>query len=329
MVDVADKAVTERRATARGRVDCAAAAAKRLAAGTLPKGDGLAVAKVAGLMAAKRTADLIPLCHPLGLDGAAVELTVGESGVEIEATIRSTGRTGVELEALTAVAVAGLTVIDMIKAVDRSARLTQVRVVAKSGGRSGSWVEPPGGSGLAPLSPPQRSDPAVGRPWAAGYVVVSDRCASGRTVDRTGPVLAAALERVGADSVVGTVVADEPTAIRGAVRAWLAAGLRLVVTSGGTGVGPRDVTPEALAPLFDKALPGVAELIRERGRRSTGLAVLGRSVAGVVGQAVLVALPGSPAAAADGVAALAEVLPHLLDQLAGGDHGHVPGGGPA
>jgi cyclic pyranopterin phosphate synthase len=142
MVDVSGKAVTVREATARGMVLLSVAAVEALRDGTVPKGDALAVARVAGLQAAKKAPDLIPLAHPVAVHGVAVELNVVAAGVEISATVRTADRTGVEMEALTCVAVAALALIDMVKAVDRTARITDVRVVAKSGGRSGDWTGP-------------------------------------------------------------------------------------------------------------------------------------------------------------------------------------------
>lgn len=144
MVDVTAKAVTARTATARGRVEVSAEVIGLLRGEGVPKGDALAVARIAGIMAAKRTPDLIPLCHPLAIGGVEVDLFVdappGERGaVVISATVRTADRTGVEMEALTAVSVAALTVVDMVKAADKLARITDVEVVAKSGGKSGDW----------------------------------------------------------------------------------------------------------------------------------------------------------------------------------------------
>jgi len=142
MVDVSGKAVTVRRATARGRVLLSAEAVSALRGGTVPKGDALAVARIAGLQAAKRTPDLVPLAHPVAVHGVSVELDVVDDGVDVAATVLTADRTGVEMEALTSVTVAALALIDMIKAVDKRARITDVRVVAKSGGRSGDWTAP-------------------------------------------------------------------------------------------------------------------------------------------------------------------------------------------
>ncbi len=142
MVDVSDKDVTSRTATARGAVIMAPETLQIITEGRAKKGDVLAVARLAGIMAAKRTPDLIPLCHPLALSKVAVELTPNpaESRVEIEATVKVTGRTGVEMEALTAVSAAALTVYDMVKAVDKAMRLTDIRLIHKDGGRSGEYV---------------------------------------------------------------------------------------------------------------------------------------------------------------------------------------------
>ncbi|KRB80055.1 molybdenum cofactor biosynthesis protein MoaC [Nocardioides sp. Root190] len=140
MVDVSAKDVTRRVAQASGRVLVSAEVVGLLRGEGVPKGDALAVARIAGIMAAKQTPALIPLCHPLSISGVTVELSVADDAVEITATVKTTDRTGVEMEALTAVAVAGLTVVDMVKAVDKGAVITDVRVESKSGGKSGDWA---------------------------------------------------------------------------------------------------------------------------------------------------------------------------------------------
>lgn len=142
MVDVTAKQPTVRAATARGFVRCTTDVVAALRDGTVPKGDVLAVARVAGIQAAKKTPDLLPLAHVIGVHGASVDLAVTDDGVQIEATVRTADRTGVEMEALTAVAVAALTVVDMVKGLDRSTSIEHVRIVAKEGGRSGSWTRP-------------------------------------------------------------------------------------------------------------------------------------------------------------------------------------------
>lgn len=152
MVDVSGKDVTTRVAVAAGRVLVSARVVALLRGQGVPKGDALGVARVAGIMAAKRTPDLVPLCHPLAISGVTVDLEVDDDAVEITATVRTTDRTGVEMEALTAVSVAALTVVDMVKAVDKAAVITDVRVLSKTGGKSGDWSRPasPDSSAVAP-----------------------------------------------------------------------------------------------------------------------------------------------------------------------------------
>jgi cyclic pyranopterin phosphate synthase len=147
MVDVSDKSVTAREAVAAGRVLVSDAVVELLRGEGVPKGDALGVARVAGIMAAKRTPDLVPLCHPIAITGVSVDLSVEDGAVAITARVRTTDRTGVEMEALTAVAVAGLALVDMVKAVDKSAAITDVRVLSKSGGRSGDWSREDTGHG--------------------------------------------------------------------------------------------------------------------------------------------------------------------------------------
>jgi len=140
MVDVSAKQVTAREARASARVLVSSQVVGLLRGEGVPKGDALAVARVAGILAAKRTPDLVPLCHPVAISGVALDLEVADEGVHISAAVRTTDRTGVEMEALTAVSVAALTIYDMVKGLDRSAVITDLRVEAKSGGRSGDWA---------------------------------------------------------------------------------------------------------------------------------------------------------------------------------------------
>ncbi|KAA9085179.1 cyclic pyranopterin monophosphate synthase MoaC [Microbacterium radiodurans] len=142
MVDVTEKVPTVRSATARGFVRCAPEVVAALRDGSVPKGDVLAVARIAGISAAKRTPDLLPLAHVIGVHGAVLDLSVGDAGVEVEATVRTADRTGVEMEALTAVSVAALAIVDMVKALDKATSIESVRIVRKTGGKSGDWIRP-------------------------------------------------------------------------------------------------------------------------------------------------------------------------------------------
>lgn len=340
MVDVGAKPVTARSAEASGRVLVSAEVLALLrGGGGVPKGDALAVARLAGLQAAKRTPDLVPLAHPVAVHGVEVEVTPDDRGVLLHATVRTADRTGIEMEALTCVAVAGLALIDMVKAVDRHAVLTDVQVVAKSGGRSGDWRLAPADAAVpvaAPVADPAPAAvpatvtapvPADGTagvrqgPRRAQVVVASTRAAAGAYADRSGPVLAEGLRGLGFAVAPVRVVADGP-AVGEALRAALAEGPDLVVTSGGTGLAPSDRTPEQTLPLLDATVPGLAEAVRARGvAAGVPAAVLSRGVAGVAGRTLVVNVAGSTGAARDAVAVLGEVLGHAVDQLrGGGDH---------
>lgn len=328
MVDVSGKDVTSRRAVAQGRYVTRPDVIALLRDDALPKADVLTTARLAGISGAKRTSDLIPLCHPLPLDVVTVDLELDETSVVITAIASTTGRTGVEMEALTAVAVAGLTLHDMIKAVDPAGQLTDIGLVEKTGGARGHWIrdesgrEPDESTRQPSAASPRDDDSAHGdrtiRPRTAAVVVVSTRSAAGSRADTTGPLIASWLVDRGF-AVDGVEIVSDADVEQGLLRAWATAPA-VVLTTGGTGVSPTDRTPEAAAALLDTELPGLAEAIRARGLVSTPMSALSRSVAGIAGGTVIVTLPGSPGGVRDGLAVLGEVLEHLVDQLAGGDH---------
>lgn len=301
MVDVGGKAVTQRTATASGRLVTRPDVIELVRGDNLPKADVLATARIAGILGAKRTSELIPLCHQLPLSSVKVDFTFGESSIGITVTARTTGQTGVEMEALTAVAIAGLTLHDMIKAVDPAAVLTDVKLEDKTGGKHGHWT---------------REGSTTVRPGTAAVLVASTAGAVGNREDTTGPIIRDWLTAQGyvVDEVRIVGDADIADGIANAV----ATGPAVLITTGGTGMSPTDRTPEATLAVLDREIPGIAEAIRARGLAKTPKASLSRGVAGTSNGTVIVNLPGSPGGVADGLDVLGEVLGHLVAQVAGG-----------
>ena len=299
MADVSGKPPTRREARASGRVVMLPETIALLRQEELPKGNVLATAKIAAIQAAKQTSALIPLCHQLNLSWVEIEFSIGEECIDIAATVVTRESTGVEMEALTAVSVAALTIYDMCKAVDKTMEITGVRLDRKTGGKSSFKTEY--------------------RPRAA-ILVMSDSIAAGRGTDRSGAILREGLEKAGCAVEALSIVPDDPAEIVATVEKWIESGVELIVTSGGTGLGPRDLTIEALAPKFTRRLPGVEQALFQWGQGKVRTAMLSRLAAGLIGNTVVVCLPGSAGAAKDALEALVPGLFHAFPMLKGEGH---------
>ncbi|QKT14232.1 MULTISPECIES: bifunctional molybdenum cofactor biosynthesis protein MoaC/MoaB [unclassified Rhodococcus (in: high G+C Gram-positive bacteria)] len=309
MVDVSAKADTTRIAVAAGELVTTPEVVALVRADDMPKADVLSTARIAGIAGAKKTSELIPLCHQLALSSVKVEFGFTDTSITIEATAKTKGPTGVEMEALTAVAVAGLTLHDMVKAVDPAATLDGVRLLTKEGGKRGQWRR----DDATPTAAATVTDVRAG---SATVLVASTGGARGTRPDTTGPAIVGWLETRG-HTVRGPLVYADADIAAGLADA-LSDAPALVITTGGTGASPTDATPEATLAVLDRQLPGLAEAMRRRGTEVTPHASLSRGVAGLVGRTVVVNLPGSPGGVKDGLSVLDPVLDHLLAQVAGG-----------
>ena len=323
MVDVSAKAESKRTAIARSVVHISASTLELLKAKALPKGDVLTVAQIAGIMAAKRTSEFIPMCHPLALTHTDVRFLVRDEppSVLIEASASTSDRTGVEMEAIIGAQIAAATIYDMVKAVQKDVVIGDTRLILKSGGKSGLFkVEDPllftvDASPLpAPHPLPEKWE---GEGLACAVVTLSDKGYAGEREDKSGPALMAMLEGLNPAKVQNFILPDDPAALRALVKKLASLGWGLIVTTGGTGLSPRDTTPEALIPELDRRLPGFEQVMFAEGLKHTPNAVLSRCLAGTLGRSMVIALPGSHKAATENLSAIRPILPHALDKLNG------------
>ena len=302
MRDISAKTSTLRTATAEATLKVAPATLACIRRQEAPKGDPLPVAKVAAIQAAKQTSQLIPYCHPVAIEHATVDFTLGEETITVTATVTAVHKTGVEMEALTAASVAALTLYDMLKMIDESMEILGVRLLAKRGGKTD----------FRTLEP---------HALRAAVLVLSDSVAAGTAEDRSGRLIVERLEREGFTVADYRVIPDDAALITRTVRDYAdAERVDLVLTTGGTGMGPRDHTPEALREVIERDIPGIAEALRGYGQARTPYAMLSRSIAGIRGATVVVALPGSPRGVGDALQALFPGLLHAFAMLRGEGH---------
>lgn len=297
MKDVSHKFDTLREALAEAFLACDAEALLRLKEGRCDKGDALNFARAAGILAAKRTSDLIPLCHPLPIWHSDVTYTFEAEGVRISASAKTIAPTGVEMEALTAASVAALTIYDMLKPHTDTLEIRSVKLCRKTGGKSDR----------------RNRLPAAARTF---LLTVSDAVAKGKKEDAAGRAVAARLAAITEVKLDGhEVLADDEAAVRARVKGAIDGGAELVLVVGGTGLVRTDRTIEAIRPLLEREVPGIMEAARAHGQRRTPKAMLSRGIAGVSGGALVVTLPGSTRGAEESCDALFPAVLHALTLL--------------
>jgi molybdenum cofactor biosynthesis protein MoaC len=269
---------------------------------TVPKGDPLEVAKIAAVQAAKNTSGIIPYCHPLSLDHVGVELTLDEETVRIEVSVKAIHRTGVEMEAITAASVAALTVFDMVKMFNPDAEIRDLRILEKRGGKTQFGAIDPGKIKSAVL-------------------VLSDSAAKGVKEDRSGKAIVERLEGAGIPVADYCIIPDDREGVVAKLVEYAdRMRLDLVLCTGGTGIGPRDLAPEALEEVMDREMPGIPEALRAYGQERTPFAMLSRGRAGLRGKTLFVTLPGSLKAVEESLQALFPGILHAFAMIRGEGH---------
>ena len=296
MVDITPKIFTLRYAKAQATVILSSQdALKSLLGKTVPKGDVFEMAKAAGLFAIKKTSDLIPDCHPLPIEYAAFNFKTDELKITIEVEVKTIYKTGVEVEAMHGVCVAALTIYDMMKPLDKHIEISNIKLVEKKGGKTDFKED-------------------FRKSLTASVVVCSDSISAGKAQDRAGKAIMDKLKSLDLQILQYTIIPDERVDILRLIEQHVNLCDMLVFT-GGTGLSPRDITPEVIRPLLDREIPGIEEAIRSYGQLRTPYSMLSRSVAGMIGSTLVLELPGSTNGAKESMDALFPGLLHIFRVL--------------
>lgn len=302
MRDVSNKYNTLRSAIAEAIVEVSKSSIEAIRSNSVPKGDVFTVAKVAGVLAAKNVSQIIPYCHNIPVDFVDVRFELLENSIRIESEVRTVYRTGVEMEALTAVSVAALTVYDMLKMIDDTVVISKTRLVEKSGGKSDFITE-------------------LERGLKAGVLVLSDSISAGKKSDESGKIIVERLKKEGIDVRHYEILSDDRDQIeKRLIELCDGQKLDLILTTGGTGFSPRDNTPEATLKVIERQIYGIPEAIRAYGQDRTPYSMLSRGVAGIRGSTIIVNLPGSRKGVRESLDMLFPALFHSFKMLWMGGH---------
>jgi len=302
MFDVGHKGETYRIAKAQAIIKVKPETISLIKEGKTPKGDIFEAAKVSGTLGAKKTPDLLPYCHPLPIDNVSIDVTLNHDSIEIIAETETVWKTGVEMESLTAVSIAALSIYDMLKPIDDSLVIESVKLLNKKGGKSDFK---------------QKFD----RKLQAAILVTSDSISSGAKSDQSGKIISERLEKLGIDVIEFKIIPDDVNQIESLLKQFCdKQKIDLVLTCGGTGVGPKDVTPEATIKVLEKQVTGVAEMLRTYGQRRVPFSMLSRGLTGIRGNSVIVNLPGSTNAVTDSMDSLFPGILHIFKMMENEEH---------
>ena len=302
MVDITFKASTLRIATAQAVVVVSKQETiDAINNKTVPKGDVFAMSKAAGLLGVKKTADLLPDCHPMPIEYTGIEYNIEGLEITITMTVKTIYKTGVEVEAMHGASIVALNMYDMLKPIDKGIEIRTIKLLRKKGGKSD-------------FKDKYRTD------LTAAVIVCSDSISAGQKEDKAGKAIIQKLEEASVEIKEYSIIPDEIEDIQKAVLKHATEKTDMVLFTGGTGLSKRDVTPEALKPILDREIPGIAEAARSYGQNRTPYSMLSRSVAGVKDQTLVLALPGSTKGAAESMDALFPAVLHIFRILKGARH---------
>ena len=302
MVDITAKSNTLRIATAEALVEVSSSKTiEAIREQRVPKGDVFEISRAAGLLGVKKTPELLPDCHPIPIEYTGFQFEIVDQTIKINCTIKTIYKTGVEVEAMHGASLAALNMYDMLKPVDKGVSIGSIRLLSKKGGKSDYAAQVSNRS--------------------AAIIVASDSISAGKATDQTGKMIEQFLCELGMNVSEFCVIPDEPNDIRLQIENYLESKVDLIIVTGGTGVSPRDQTPEALSVLIEKRLPGVEEAMRAYGQNRTPVAMFSRSIAGISQNSIILGIPGSKGGAIDSLKAVFPSLTHLFDVLSGTRHG--------
>ncbi|MHB1922054.1 MAG: bifunctional molybdenum cofactor biosynthesis protein MoaC/MoaB [Chitinophagaceae bacterium] len=315
MLDVTHHTVTLRTARGKALLLCSPATLALVKENKVPKGNVLEMARCSGMLAAKCTAQMIPYCHPVGLDALEIHFEfmdgtqspvmdgdqAGRSGILIQAEAKLIGRSGIELEVLTAVSVAALTAYDLLKPLDSRLEITGIQILEKK-------------TGLAEGSPYFKLPPTC------AILVCSDSTAAGERKDNSGKILRELLEKANAQIVDYKICPDQKEIIQSSIMNWVSRDVQFIFTTGGTGLGPRDLTVSSVREILERDADGIAEAMRVHGQMRTPLAMMSRGVAGSIAQTLVVTLPGSSDGVRQSLEAILPAVFHARKMMKGGGH---------